>query len=320
MGKFKVMRILFLSDLWVPFPGGAERYVFNIARELHKRGHEISILTSYESAVPGHSDFELVQELGLGGGKSKEECAEILKRCALALKYDRIIIHRYFAEQYGAIAQAWGSPVIEVVHQSKKLTNAKLYIYNTEYTRRSNGDESQQNSMVIIPPAYGNNLDGQRGDMLGFVKPLYGKGVDFLYSLADRMPDRKFLILRGAWQSCETYVEKPNITFINPVDDMKEFYSRCRITLMPSLSEDAGTIPQESAMNGIPCISSNIMGLPETNKGGIVLHHDLDQWIEHIKRLDGTAYYEMIVDRQKKIMASFDWDKKFDELDLRIRS
>jgi outer membrane biogenesis lipoprotein LolB len=73
-------------------------------------------------------------------------------------------------------------------------------------------------------------------------------------------------------------------------------------------------------MNGIPCISSNIMGLPETNKGGIVLHHDLDQWIEHIKSLDGAAYYEMIVDRQKKAMASFDWDKKFDELDLRIRS
>lgn len=313
------MRIMFLSDLWMPFPGGAERYVFNMATELHKRGHAISVLTSYESAVAGHPDFELVQELTLGQRPNREARAATLRDHTDRLRPDVIFIHRYFAEEYGEVVKSWGKPVVEVVHQYKKLTGVKLHVYNTEYTQRANSDH-YPNSLVIIPPAYGNGMSRSTGQMLGFVKPLPGKGVDFLYDLAKRLPDRQFLILRGEWKSCETIVERPNITFIDPVVDMKEFYERCRITLMPSLSEDAGTIPQESAANGIPCISSNVMGLPETNVNGIVLPLDLNSWVGAIDMLDKSLYYEMIVDRQRKGLVRFDWDRKFDELDRRIRA
>jgi glycosyltransferase involved in cell wall biosynthesis len=171
--------------------------------------------------------------------------------------------------------------------------------------------------MVIIPPAY-NAPQTPPGDYIGFVKPLEGKGIMFLYELADRMPERKFLVLRGEWQSCETIIEKPNVTFINPVDDMDQFYSQVRITLMPSLSEDAGTIPQESAAHGLPCISSNVMGLPETNIGGIILPHDLNSWVDAIRQLDMENYYKEVVHREQEGLAGFAWEEKFDDLSRRI--
>ncbi len=214
---------MFLSDLWKPFPGGAEQYAFNIASEMHKRGHQISVLTSYERAVAGHPDFELVQELTLGQRPNREARAITLKEHTDRLQPDVIFVHRYFAEEYGEIAQSWGKPVVEIVHQHKKLNGTKVQVYNTEYTRRANNAANDASSMVIIPPAYGNGLNGSSGTMLGFVKPLGGKGVEFLYALADRLPNRQFLILRGEWKPCETIVEKPNIPFIDPVADMKEF-------------------------------------------------------------------------------------------------
>jgi glycosyltransferase involved in cell wall biosynthesis len=309
------MKILFLSDLWKPFPGGAEAYFFNMAAALHNRGHQISILTSYECAIYGNPAFHLIQELDLGKRENREDRAELLLAHANVQRPDVVIIHRYFAEEYGSLVMKWGIPIVEVVHQHKKIPNAHFHVYNTEYTRRQNGAENDPKSMVILPSFSGDCYTArEKGDAIGFVKPLPCKGVDFFYELADRFPNRKFLVLRGAWQTCETIVEKPNVKFINPVEHMWEFYECCRITLMPSLSEDAGTIPCESAYNGIPCISSNVMGLPETNRGGIILPHDLNQWVEQINALDEPTYYDAVVARQRSYIASLDWSSKFDEL------
>ena len=311
------MKILFLTDLWKPFPGGAEAYVFNMAVALCERGHDISIVTSYERAVAGRPDFNLIQELDLGKRENQAQRADTLHRHVDEIHPDVIITHRYFAEEYGSAITSWGYPVIEVVHQHKKIPNAQFYVYNTEYTRRQNGAENYPNSIVILPPVgrdsyadYGHEI----GTMIGFVKPLPGKGIDFIYELADRLPDRKFLILRGEWQPLETIVDKPNVEFIDPVPIMFDFYKRCRIVLMPSLSEDAGTVPLEAAYNRIPCISSNIMGLPETNAGGILLSLDANQWIDAIKQLDDGGYYCAVRERQAKYAFGIKWAEKFDYL------
>jgi glycosyltransferase involved in cell wall biosynthesis len=206
--------------------------------------------------------------------------------------------------------------VVEVVHQHKKITNAQFYVYNTEYTRRQNGAEGDPKSMVILPPPCSDAAinTSQPGTMIGFVKPLPGKGVDFFYQIVDAFPDRQFLVLRGEWQACETIIEKPNIKFIDPVEHMSEFYNQCRIVLMPSLSEDAGTIPVEAAYNGIPCISSNVMGLPETNAGGILLPLELCLWIGAVVGLDDPHRYFSLVNLQRVFVSGNNWSAKFDQL------
>lgn len=316
------MKLLFMSDLWKNFPGGAEAYVFNMAVALRDRGHKISILTSYEKAVAGHPDFNLIQELDLGARENREQRWETMNEHIRNLNPDIIIFHRYFAEEYGPSAvNQLGKVIVEVVHQDRKLPKANFHVYNTEYTRRQNGAASDPKSMVILPTFSEDCLADttrEKGDAIGFVKPLPGKGVDFFYALADRFPDRKFLVLRGEWQACETIIEKPNVKFINPVEHMWEFYEACRIVLMPSVSEDAGTIPSEAAYNHIPCISSDVMGLPETNHGGIILPHDLDRWAEQINALDDPIYYQAVISRQQRQITAYQWGAKFDELSMQL--
>lgn len=311
------MRVLFLTDLWKPFPGGAEAYVFNMACALHDRGHEISIVTSYERAVAGHPNFNLVQELDLGKRENREQRADMLHDHFVKISPDVIITHRYFAEEYGSLVTKWGVPVVEVVHQHKKIPNARFHVYNTEYTRRQNGAEGDLKTMVILPPLSPDSIADQtrpKGNMIGFVKPLPGKGVDFFYQIADAFPDREFLVLRGEWKPCETIVEKPNVKFIDPVNHMWEFYEQCRVVLMPSLSEDAGTIPVEAAANGIPCISSDVMGLPETNAGGLLAPLNLSMWTRAIVGLDDSDLYQVLVDRQRAAISQNNWPAKFDQL------
>jgi len=110
------------------------------------------------------------------------------------------------------------------------------------------------------------------------------------------------------------------VEFMEPCDDIRDFYSRCRLVLMPSLSEDAGTVPQECAVNSIPCISSNVGGLPETNFGGIVLPPDDPYpWITEICKLDHEDYRKEIVWRQQGYVKSLDWEKRYDEINERIK-
>jgi glycogen synthase len=71
------MRILFLSDLWIPFPGGAERYVFNLARELVRRGHDVTVLTSYYRAQA--SDGIKVRWEDVGVREQRESGAQIVR-------------------------------------------------------------------------------------------------------------------------------------------------------------------------------------------------------------------------------------------------
>jgi glycosyltransferase involved in cell wall biosynthesis len=296
--------------LWVPFPGGAERFVSNIAHEMLKRGHEIHVLTSYQRAedIPEVS----VHFRDIGVHDRHEEGKKTIEEVIHEIRPDIIFTHHFFAYEFKEWVTQFLMPVVQVVHNNKKIPGAALGVFNSQYTR--DHAVSNEQDMVILPPAYGDIVAEIHGDAIGFVKPIHHKGVDYVYHIAAHFPDRKFLILRGEWQDIEDIREMPNVSFMEPVKDIREFYSRCRLMLMPSWAEDAGTIPQEAALNGIPCISTDVMGLPETNKGGIVLRRDESLWWAEIEKLDDPLYYQSVVDRQREYVNSIHWDEKFDHL------
>jgi glycosyltransferase involved in cell wall biosynthesis len=122
----------------------------------------------------------------------------------------------------------------------------------------------------------------------------------------------------------------PNVEYMEPVKDIRDFYKHCRLLLMPSEREEAGTVPFEATLNGIPCISSDVMGLPETNRGGIILpisirpwdsvmpcHPDNESvtaWEKIINELDSPSYYNSVVQNQRDFMASIPYSGLYDEL------
>ncbi len=312
------MKILCVSDLWMPFPGGAERFLSNIAQALADRGHTLTVLTSYAKAAD-RKDLYIIKR-NIGVRERHAEGAVLLDAEIRAIQPDLIITHHFFAYEFEKELLSYPLPVVQVIHNAQRLAGVKLAIFNSQYTfTHSNpvpGD------MVIHPPASQDAHCGIHGEAIGFVKPIKGKGVELIYRLALALPHRSFVVLRGEWPDVEVIQEMPNITFLQPVDDIRDFYRHCKILLMPSLSEDAGTIPQEAALNGLPCISSNVMGLPETNAGGIILPPLQERrWVAEIERLFMHAdHYQDIVRRQRQALLTFAWSQKFDALSQRLNT
>lgn len=286
--------ILVCSDLWLPFPGGAERLMFNLARDLMRRGEDVRVITGYHNAQPFDGPPGVVIEV-----PENKEGAGTLAEAIRYAKPDVILTHHYWALHFeGAIASAC-VPIVQVVLNGRRLQNAAMAVFISNDVRNREGMNPLSQDMVIYPPAFDDVRAETHGDAIGFIKPLPHKGVDLFYEIARAMPDRQFVCLRGEWQDIETIVELPNVEFMEPVDDIRDFYKRVRLVLVPSVSEDAGTVAQECAVNEIPCISSDVGGLSETNAGGITLHsRDPGSWVSAINMLDALRY-DFIVQKQR---------------------
>ena len=323
------MRILFLSDKWAPYPGGAESYVTNVASALFMRGHQIGVLTSYPRALqPGwNENFDITVEQILTQWEDINATTRSLYVTDKLQKFrpDLVVVNRFFAEDLCGFAPALKDyKVVEIVHNVHNYPNPVFRLFNSAYTASRPENSSGVPSMYILPPSYVQYDVPLMDNRIGMVKPHQGKGVGTFYQIADMSPRERFAILRGeVHPAVEDIRDKLNITFIPPVENMSEFYEMCRIVLVPSLMEDAGTIPQDCARAGRPCISSAVMGLRETNAGGVLIEdaQNVEVWMDAIRRFsERKGYYEEVVARQRAYIDSINWPAKFDELDARLRN
>jgi glycosyltransferase involved in cell wall biosynthesis len=280
--------------------------MFNLGRDLVRRGHEVRVLTGYLEAEPFDGPPITIND-DIGVFDDRETGAAIVSAFIGAVAPDIIISHHLYAYQFKDEIVSSGVPLVQVVLNSERIPEATFAVYISKWVRERVG--SEEYDLTITPPAFDDIVAESHGDYIGFIKPISHKGIDLIYDIAGWFPERKFLILRGEWQTLEIINPADNIEFLEPVKDMRDFYSRCRMVLMPSRSEDAGTVAQEAALNGIPCLSSNVEGLAETNAGGILLDRDDELgFVAWIMALDDEKLYEAVVERQKDHMSGTDQD------------
>lgn len=303
------MRVLVLSDLWVPFPGGAERLIFNLARTLHQHdGLDVSVLTGYEHAF--EFDGPPVTVLPIGTGALRDEGAAMLTGFLAAARFDVIVTHHYYASQFEREIIASGVPFAQIVLNGRRIPEAGFAVYISQWVRNGLRDD-RVGDMVMTPPVFDDVRAETHAARVGFVKPIEHKGIGLLYEIAAAMPEREFVVLRGEWQDIEIIKPMPNVTFIEPVVDMRDFYCLVDRVLVPSTSEDAGTVAQECTVNGIPCISTDVCGLAETNAGGLLLStRDVAAWVTAIEALDDVAVYDAVVRRMAEHLASTRQDEQ----------
>lgn len=341
------MKVLVLSDLWQPFPGGAERFLYNIAVSLMQRGAEVDVLTSYGKMFGSRVDTCAIalgglpvhfRNIGCRSNNRHEQGWDCIKTFLAEAKPDVILTHQFFPDEFRTELAAVGLPIVQVVHAAPVWPYVNFAIYNSEHTRQRNepvwdchsshppGQHlakcNQVGGVVIHPPAFDDCVSPYHGKAIGFIKPVEHKGVDLVYRLARALPNRHFVILRGEWWHFDKLVDLPNVEYMAPVDEMRDFYRRCQLILVPSLYEDAGTVSQEATLNGLPCLSTGQGGLAETNRGGIILPYDDEMlWIGTIEDvLTFPDIYARIVNRQRQHLQSFAWPQKFDALYQRMKA
>lgn len=301
-------RVMILSDLWLPFPGGAERLMFNLSRDFAHRGWTVNVLTGYEAAntdtmisEAGGAVYVTARPIGDGDGDPGwGPVAEMID----GFRPDVIVTHHHYARLFAADLAATGLPIVQVVLNGQRLPVAAHAVYITDWVR-SLDPTARLSDQTIWPWATADVVAREHGDAIGFIKPIPHKGVDLFWSIAEAMPDRRFVCLRGEWQTLETIRPMRNVELMEPVADIREFWAKVRLVLVPSLSEDAGTVAQEATLNGVPCLSSNVGGLVETNGGGVRLPtFDVSAWISMIARLDDPIVYGWCVGDQQAHLAA----------------
>lgn len=308
-------RVLVVSDLWPPFPGGAERLMFNLGRDLLRRGHHVEVLTGYGPALEYDGPRVLVRAIGVRDDHALG--AAIVQATVHETKPDVLLVHHFYAHEFHDELVATGLPIVHVVLNGERLPEAALAVFISEWIAARCG--WRHGDLVITPPAMADVVADTHGDAIGMVKPLPHKGIDLVYRIAAELPDRQFVVLRGEWQTLEDIRPMPNVEFMEPVVHMADFYARCRLVLMPSLSEDAGTVAQEATMNGLVCISSNVGGLAETNRGGLQFDPgDLGSWVAAIRAMDTPDLYDSVVQAQCLHLMAADHPAKLAHLSDRI--
>jgi surfactin synthase thioesterase subunit len=114
-----------------------------------------------------------------------------------------------------------------------------------------------------------------RGDFsnefITMVNPCAVKGIDIFTGLAEALPDRQFAAV-PTWGTSEEDWAKlrslPNLTILEPVDNIDLLLKRTRVMIVPSIwAEARSRIVVEAMAHGVPVMASKIGGLPEAKMG-----------------------------------------------------
>lgn len=152
---------------------------------------------------------------------------------------------------------------------------------------------------AVLPPLFrrADYVTSVSGTMVTFINPVAVKGVDLALQIAALCPQVPFAFVRG-WPLGfreEARLKRAvkrlrNVELRERALDMRTIYRDTRILLVPSQWEDEtwGRVVTEAQFSGIPVVTSDRGGLPESvGPGGIVLPHDAPAtvWAEAIAGL-----------------------------------
>jgi hypothetical protein len=163
---------------------------------------------------------------------------------------------------------------------------------------------------------------GASGDPQGhitMINPHRVKGLDTFLTIAEQLPEQKFLLLES-WRLDDSALgelqEKlaalSNIEFRRRVSDMREIYAKTKLLLVPSVWEEGfGMVAIEAQSCRIPVIASARGGLPESvGDGGALIsdYRNVDAWVREIKGILGDdSKYAELADRAYRHASSHDF-------------
>ncbi|OIK00192.1 glycosyltransferase [Streptomyces monashensis] len=130
----------------------------------------------------------------------------------------------------------------------------------------------------------------ERARAVLMVNPIPAKGADLVHQLIRRMPEQRFTLVEGWWNTAEQFAGYPNVTYVPRVYDMSPLYRSHRLLLVPSTVQDAfPRVIIEAALHGTPSIGSDRGGIPEAiGNAGIVLPAEAGakEWAQAIRATD----------------------------------
>ena len=317
------MKILIASgNPYIPqWSGGIESSTHELALELRRRGHEVSVVCRLEPTslsgwivrlirLTSRQRFPVERWLGYPVYRLWEVQTSIPEVIA-DLKPDVAIVQIGDMVRLAHKITDCGLPVLFYLHNiDVEQLNGGLegltgvtYIANSSFTARRYKEHGFDS--VVIPPLFRAKryMSRRRPANVTFINPIDIKGKQIALQIAEHCPEIPFCFVES-WTLSEQdladlrarIASLPNVTLRRRTDNMKSVYSKAKIVLAPSMCEETwGRIVTEAHYTGIPVVASNVGGLPQAvGPGGVLLDSNgpIEPWIDAIRKLwHDEAYY-----------------------------
>lgn len=296
---------------------GAEWMVHSMLRALVARSHRCDVwLSRYQPGTTKAYEIDGVRVVPLDDAAAR------------VADFDVIVTHLENTPQAAVAARAAGKPLVIVNHNTHPLTKrwaragADLIVHNSQWMR----DDIGVDGLIVRPPVFADEYRTTPGDCVTLVNLCEAKGASTFWSLAERMPDRRFLGVVGAYGSQDVR-DLPNVEVVEHMSSHRmrdEVYARTRVLLMPSSYESWGRAGVEAMCSGIPVVAHPTPGLRESlgAAGTFALRDDVDAWARALEHLDDPAVYTrksaQALERVRELDPSADLDAWCDAVEALI--
>lgn len=280
---------------------GAEWALHEMLRALVKRGHKATVWLTQWAPTRDPYEVDGVRVMPCQPGPRGGFPAAVTRASA-------VISHLESVPMAACLARGHGAPLIVICHNTFDLTwqpmlegSCALAVVNSQWmldkaeTALKDQLRRPERLMVVRPPVWPGDYRTARGDCITLINCTWTKGVGVLGELARRMPERKFLAVRGGYGE----QQPPDLDNVIVLDNMPghqmrdAVYARTRLLLMPSDYESWGRVGVEAMASGIPVLAHATDGLRESlaSAGIFCDREDVPSWETEIERLDDKDAY-----------------------------
>lgn len=310
------MKILAHVHLYPPaHNAGAEWMLHTLLREMVRRGHEARVLIRTTRTPRYVLDGVMCARSMRGEDERRYRGADV------------VITHLDMTGAAMKLARSSRKPLVHIVHNDRQLAfhrvgveSAQLVVWNSRWIRDKVSWDGE--SVVIVPPVVAEDYrvgegvqegESEGGGVLARARQLVGtqsqsqsqsqlhshlslinlnasKGAELFYELARRLPQYRFLGVKGSYgkQIIPDADAMPvNVQVVENTPDVKLVYALTKVLLMPSDYESWGRVGIEAAASGIPTIAHPTPGLKESlgDSGLFVDRDDVNGWVRMVEGL-----------------------------------
>jgi glycosyltransferase involved in cell wall biosynthesis len=278
------LRLVFAAKPHLPTVGGAQLTTHWLAREMGRRGHDVTVLAAQQRDGPPAPPVDW--RWGYRTLHVDDPAAEI---AALPERPDCVVVGGYGTRTDALTASlldaAAGLPTVFYLHDQAAVPLVSrsfggLTAAVSDFLARE--VEAGGTPCPVLPPiveADAYSVPTTREVAL-FVNPVPDKGVELAIDLARARPDIPFAFTR-CWplfperlaRVRRAEAELPNLEVRDVVHHPARLYGDARVLLVPSAYPEAfGRVVAEAQTSAIPVIARNVGGLPEAvGDGGILM-------------------------------------------------